>query len=215
MRLARYLLPILSFLAAIAGAQDDRAERAWTEAMRHRDPQDRWRALQEFRKIAPEPPDEPTAQVLIRSAIAAHAWDDADELIHRMPRKEPMWLMALAEGLMASHTTLDRASVLAKEAVNAARNYDVAHRPAALTAAEFEAQRAFELPLALRIYGRTLVRLGYPALAEKVYAEAFELLGGKDPDTNDAYVAVLKQLGHTEKAKETEKKLRDPGNGIR
>lgn len=185
---------------------DDRA-RAWTMAMDIRDVQDRWVALTEFLRAYPELPDEPSAEVLVRSALAAKDWDAADELIHRMPRKEPMWLIALAEGLLAARTTIDRASVVAKESVNAARNWDPALKPPLLSMREYRRQRAFELPLALRTYGRTLVHLGYPAVAEKVYAEAFELLEARDHDVNAAYATVLKELGRTEKLRQVEKRI--------
>ncbi len=179
----------------------------WRDAMSLRDPAERWQALSAYLQQYPDMPDESTAQVLIRSAVAARAWDEADELIHRMPRKEPMWLIALAEGLLASHTTIDRASVLAKESVNAARNWNPALKPPLLSMREYRNQRAFELPLALRVYGQSLVRLGFPAIAEKVYAEAFDLLGARDADVNAAYVAVLKDLGHDDKLNHAQQRI--------
>lgn len=177
----------------------------WRAAISHRDPDERWSALAEYLEEYPGTTDESKVHVMVRSAIAAGAWDAADELIHRQTRKEPMWLIALAEGLMNANVTLDRASVLAKESVNASRNWDPARKPALLSLREFRNQRASEVPLALRTYARSLAKLGYPALAEKVYHEAFELLEGRDVDVRNEYVAVLRTLGKKTKAAEVEK----------
>ncbi len=181
------------------------AELDWRVAVAHRDVKDRWDALAEYLEAYPGSTDEAKVQVLIRSAIAAQEWDAADELIHRQPRKEPLWLIALSEGLMNANVTLDRASVLAKESLNAARNWDPAHKPALLSLREFRKQRASEVPLALRTYARSLVKLGYLALAEKVYHEAFELLGGHDSDLKNEYVAVLRTLRKEARVAEIER----------
>jgi hypothetical protein len=170
-------------------------EQEWRLAVAHRDASERWRALARYLEKHPGTTEESKVQVLVRSAIAAGAWDAADELIHRQPRKEPMWLIALAEGLMQANVTIDRASVLAKESVNAARNWDPARKPPLLSLREFRDQRASEVPLALHTYARSLVKLGYPAIAEKVYSELNELLGGNDSDVRNEYAAVRRSLG--------------------
>ncbi|MCU0453356.1 MAG: hypothetical protein MUE68_06830 [Bacteroidetes bacterium] len=177
----------------------------WQAAVAERDPHVRWSELSSYLERHLFPADEASVQVLVRSAIAAKEWDAADELIHRQARKEPLWLISLAEGMMNANVMLDRASVLAKESVNAARNWDPARKPALLSLREFRNQRASEVPLALRTYARSLVKLGYPALAEKVYAEAFELLDGRDPDVRSEYVAVLRSLEKQSKAEEIER----------
>ncbi len=54
--------------------------------------------------------------------------------------------------------------------------------------------------MALGTYGDALRALGYPALAEKVVAEAVHLTQGRDADLNHRYVTLLIELGHNEKA---------------
>lgn len=179
-------------------------ELEWSAAVAQRHPDERWIALAAYLAKHPGTVDEAKVQVLVRSAIAAKAWDAADEIIHRQPRKEPLWLIALAEGMMNANLALDRASVLAKESVNASRNWDPAQKPALMSLREYRNQRASEVPLALRTYARSLVKMGYPALAEKVYQEAFELLEGRDADVRNEYLSVLQTLGKEAKIAEIE-----------
>lgn len=176
--------------------------RAWREASDEPDPADRLERTEQVLRDFALTPDDAVMQALVHTAIAARLWDRADELIHRMPRKEPTLLDALVANLLAANTTIDRASVLAKEAVNAARNYDPDLKPRLVSLREYRRQRAFELPMALGTYGDALRALGSPALAEKVYAEAVHLTQANDADLNRRYVSLLVELGHNEKALE-------------
>ena len=157
---------------------------AWREASDLPNPENRLDRIERILRDFSITPDDDMLQLLVHTAIAAQLWDKADEFIHRMPRKEPMFLNSLVTKLIAANSTIDRASVLAKEAVNAARNYDPARKPALLSLREYRRQRAAELPIALGTYGDALRALGYLTLAEKVYGEAVELTHGKDPDLN-------------------------------
>ena len=182
---------------------------AWRQATAASGPGRRLEATERVVREFSIVPDDATTHVLVREAVAAGAWDRADELIHGMPRKEPLLLTSLATRLIETGTTIDRASVLAKEAVNAARNYDPDLKPRLVSLREYRRQRAFELPMALGTYGDALRALGYPALAEKVVAEAVHLTQGRDADLNHRYVTLLVELGHHEKA------LEAAGNALR
>jgi hypothetical protein len=114
--------------------------------------------------------------------MAAQQWDKADEYVHRVPRKEPMLLIALVKRLLATKTTIDRAAVLAKESVNAARNYDPAMKPALISLRAYRQQRSREVPTALETYGDALRASGHAAFAAKIYAEALGSAHGMNPE---------------------------------
>lgn len=155
---------------------------AWREASNEPDANDRLEAIERILKEFAVAPNDVVLQLLVHTAIAAEQWDKADEYIHRMPRKEPMLLISLAQRLLATKTTIDRAAVLAKESVNAARNYDPTLKPALSSLRAYRQQRSREVPLALETYGDALRATGHAAFAAKIYAEALEVVHGKDSD---------------------------------
>ncbi len=155
---------------------------AWRDASDEANPEDRLRKIEDMANHFALTPDDDVLQLLVYTAIAAEQWDKADEYIHRMPRKEPMLLIALVQRLLATRTTIDRAAVLAKESVNAARNYDPAMKPTLTSLRAYRQQRAREVPLALEAYGDALRATGHLAFATKIYAEALEAAHGMDSD---------------------------------
>lgn len=155
---------------------------AWREASNEPEASVRLEAIERIMKDFAIVPNDVVLQLLTHTAIAAGQWDKADEYIHRMPRKEPMLLIRLTQRLLETETTIDRAAVLAKESVNAARNYDPSLKPALSSLRAYRRQRSREVPLALEAYGDALRATGHTAFAAKIYAEALEVVHGKDPD---------------------------------
>jgi len=125
---------------------------------------------------------------LVNSYVQSGQYDKAIAVLESQAQPNSMLYNSVAWGMIEKGNDVERATALAKKAVDMYRRPDGVPKPTYVSEDQWKKQQDMSLGMVLDTYGLGLFTLGRYGEAEQAYAESHALTKGEEPEINERLV---------------------------